>query len=95
MWPDWALYYTLGNFSKPVEKIILPKSPTFLANLCKVVKIFHFAREIILGNFLQFFTGHTGSAMNHSHLKGLSGKYDSQREMKTPICPIVKQIWLV
>ena len=26
---SWALYCTLGNFSKPVETIILLKSPTF------------------------------------------------------------------
>ena len=30
---------------------ILPKSPTFLGNFCKVVKIFHFCSEITLGNF--------------------------------------------
>ena len=37
-WPDWAIYRTLGNFSKPFPKINLPKSPTFLGNLCKVSK---------------------------------------------------------
>ena len=29
VWPDWAISGTLGNFSKPVAKIILPKLPTF------------------------------------------------------------------
>ena len=28
--PDWAIYGTLGNFSKPVATISLLKSPTFL-----------------------------------------------------------------
>ena len=26
VWPDWATYWTLGNFSKPLAPIILPKS---------------------------------------------------------------------
>ena len=52
VWPDWAIYCTLGNFSKPVAKIILPKFTTFLGNFCKVVKMFHFASEIIFGQLL-------------------------------------------
>ena len=31
--------------------IILPKSPKFLGIFCKIVEIFHFARETILDNF--------------------------------------------
>ena len=46
-WPDWAIYRTLGNFSKPVATIILPKSPAFLCNFWKDFKNFHFASEII------------------------------------------------
>ena len=30
VWPDWAIYWTLGHFSKPFATIYLPKSPTFL-----------------------------------------------------------------
>ena len=41
----------LGNFSKPVVTIILPKSSTLLCNFCKGVKIFHFSSKFILGNF--------------------------------------------
>ena len=33
MWPDWAIYCTLGNFSKPTATIIFPKLPTFLGSL--------------------------------------------------------------
>ena len=40
MWPDWAIYFTLGNFSKPVATIILAKLPTFLAIFVKVLKSF-------------------------------------------------------
>ena len=32
VWPDWAIYWTLGNFSKPVATISLRKSRTFLGN---------------------------------------------------------------
>ena len=40
--PDWAIYCSLGDFSKPVATIILPKLPTLLRNFCKGVKITHF-----------------------------------------------------
>ena len=49
VWPDWAIYWTLGKFSKPLATINLPKSPTFLGNFCKGVKIFNFSSEIIFG----------------------------------------------
>ena len=51
VWPDWAIYWTCGNFSKPVATVNLSKSTTFLGNLCKGVKILNFSSEIILGNF--------------------------------------------
>ena len=54
VWPDWAIYCTLDNFSKPVATISLPKSPTFLDNFCKGVKIFHFSSEIIFRNFNRY-----------------------------------------
>ena len=62
VWPDWAIYWTLGYFLKPLPTINLSKSPTFLGNFCKGVKIFHFSIEIILGNFCRllaiFFWSH-------------------------------------
>ena len=41
MWTDWAIYFTLGNFSKPGATINFPKSHTVLGNFCKGAKIFH------------------------------------------------------
>ena len=62
--PDWAIYWTFGNFSKTLAAINLPKSPTFLGNICKNVQIFNFSSEIIFGpTFIDIwwlFTGHTG-----------------------------------
>ena len=55
MWPDWAIYCTLGDFTKPVATNILPKLPTLLGNLCNGVKIVYFSIEII---FWQLFTAH-------------------------------------
>ena len=55
VWPDWASYWTLGNFSKPLATINFPKSPTFLGNFCKGVKIFNFCSEIIFGKLLLTF----------------------------------------
>ena len=63
MWPDWAIYWTLGNFVRPLATINLPKSLTFLWNFCKAVKIYHFSSEIILGQVFidiwRLFSGHT------------------------------------
>ena len=56
------IYQTLGHFLKPLATVNLPKSPTFLGNFYKGVKIFNFSSEIILGNFyrhLAIFSGHT------------------------------------
>ena len=50
--PDWASYWTFGNFSKSLATINLPKCPAFLGNFYKVVKIFHFSCEIIFGQLL-------------------------------------------
>ena len=52
VWPYWAIYCTLGNFTKSVPAIHLPKSPTFLGNVCKGVKIINFSSEIIFGRLL-------------------------------------------
>ena len=57
-------FFTLGNFLKPLATINLLKSPTFLGNFCKAVKIYNFSIEIVLGNFyrhLAIFSGHTAS----------------------------------
>ena len=47
VWPDWAIYWTLGNFLKHLATIIFPNSPTFLGNFGKAVKIYNFPTEII------------------------------------------------
>ena len=52
VWPDWAIYWTLGIFLKPLEIINLSKIHTFLANFCKGVKVIHFSFEIIFGQLL-------------------------------------------
>ena len=45
-------FWTLGNLLKPLATINLPKSPTFLGNFCKGVKIHHISSEIIFGQLL-------------------------------------------
>ena len=50
--PDLAIYWTLGKFIKPLATIKLPKSPTFIRNFCKGVKIDHFSSENIFGQLL-------------------------------------------
>ena len=43
VWPDWVIYRIFKAFGN--------KSPTFLGNFCKGIKIFNFSSEIIFGNF--------------------------------------------
>ena len=53
-----------GQLFKTLTTINLPKSPTFLGNFCKGVKIYHFSSEIIFRQLLQtfgdFFWSHCG-----------------------------------
>ena len=51
VWPDWAIFCTFGYFLKPLAKINLPKSPTFLANFLKVPYSIIFLVKSYLGNF--------------------------------------------
>ena len=55
VWPDWAIYWTLGKFLKPLATINLSKSPAFLGNFCKGVKIYQFSSEIIFRQLLLTF----------------------------------------
>ena len=63
VWPDLAIYWTLGNFLKPLATIKLPQYPPFLGNFCKAVKIIHFSSETIFGQLFiyiwRFLSGHT------------------------------------
>ena len=62
VWPDWAGYWTLGKFSKPLAEINLHKSPTFQGKFCKGVKSIIFLVKSFLSNFyrhLAIFSGHT------------------------------------
>ena len=52
----------LGNLLDFWQQLVLSKSPTFLGNFCKGVKIYHFSTDIIFRQLLltfgEFF-GHT------------------------------------
>ena len=47
VWPDWAIYWLLDKFLKPLAAMNLSKSLAFLGNFCKDVKICQFSSEII------------------------------------------------
>ena len=51
VWPDWAIYCTFGNFSKPIAI----NCPHFWSFLGKCVKMFIFCWEIIFGQLLYTF----------------------------------------
>ena len=62
VWPDLAIFWTLGNFLKRLATINLLKSPTFLGNFCKGIKIYLLLVKSFFGNFyrhLAIFSGHT------------------------------------
>ena len=65
VWPGWAIYRTLGNFSKPVVTISLLKSPTFLAIFC-VSKSLIFLVNSFLGNFYRHLAIFYWSHWSHS-----------------------------
>ena len=68
------IYCTLGNYSKPVATIILPKFHTVVAIFVKVSKVFTFLVKYVLGNFYSnlasFYWSHwSGSTL--TYLKGI------------------------
>ena len=62
VWPDLAIYWTMGNFLKPLTTINWPKSATFLGNFSKVSKSIIIRVKSFLGNFYRhlaiFFWSH-------------------------------------
>ena len=73
VWPDWAIFWTLGHFLKSLAAINLPNSLTFLGNFLKVSKSIIFLVKSFLGNFygyLAIFSGHT-AVQCHSKIKKL------------------------
>ena len=65
VWPDWAIYCTLGNFYNTVATYILPKSRIFRQFL-KLSKSFILLVKSFLAHFFidiwrLFFTGHPGT----------------------------------
>ena len=47
-----GIFLHFWQLFKALATINLPKSPTFLGNFCKGVKIFHFSSEINFGQLL-------------------------------------------
>ena len=88
VWPDLAIYWTLGNFLKPLATIHLPKSPTVLGNFCEGVKnLSYFYWNHFCATFIDiwwFFSGHTacngkfGSNYQSRGLRFTIGQSDKQ-----------------
>ena len=86
--PDWAIYWALGNFLKPLSTINLSKYPTFLGIFCKGVKIYPFSSEIILGNFYRhlaiFFWSHCSPSLRSPSLSHPYGSFHCSSGDRTP-----------
>ena len=87
VWPDWTIYCTLGNHSKPLVTINLPKSPTFLTNFCKCVNIIHFSSEIIFGQLLLTFGDFFWSHWKEATFSPIEGC------MNRPLVNTYKESW--
>ena len=62
VWPDWAIYWTLGKFLKRLATIYLPNLPHSLAIFVKVSKSIDFLVKSFWATFIdiwRFFSGHT------------------------------------
>ena len=53
--PDWAIYWTLGHFLKPLANNYFAQISHIRRQFFKGVKIYHFTGEIILGQLLWTF----------------------------------------
>ena len=87
MCPDWVIYWTLGNFSKPLATIKLPKSSPFLDNFWKVSKSSIFLVKSFLGSFYRYlatFTGHTASHYNDA------GSFKNHKNQEEPTAQVPK-----
>ena len=88
VWPDWAIYCTLGNFSKPWQDIFFPNCPHFQSIFVKVSKSFIILVKSFLGNFywhLAIFTGHTVH-----HIKRASIIAQAEYFANALMCPATK-----
>ena len=57
VWPDWAIYWILDKFLKPLATINLPKSPTFVGNFYGYLATFfwsHCLEAIWIGWFVRW-----------------------------------------
>ena len=70
VWPDWAIFYTLGNFSMPGAIIILPISPTHSRQFLLRCQNLSFTRGILLGQLLWTFGNFFSSRCTLSHTFG-------------------------
>ena len=88
VWPDWAIYFTLGNFSKPAGTIVLPTS---LGNFCKGVKNLSFLVKSFLGNFLWYLV-----TFYWSHCLPPSAEGTRQKLSLTSLCswPPAWLVWI-
>ena len=91
VWPDWAIYWTLGNFIKPLAAINLPKSNTFLGNYWKGVNIYNFSCDF-WANFyrnLGFLSGHTDYCIQFLLNRSLAGAVDRVHSWTTKMLGLV------
>ena len=103
VWPDLAIYWTLGKFLKSLAPIYFPEAPTFLGNFCNGVKIFQV--KSFLGNFYRhlaiFIWSHWAwvwpdlSLFERSWRQITSQKWPKIRQLlgRLQIGPLLKQVF--
>ena len=76
MWPDWAIYWTLGKFYSLWQQLIYPNLPHSLAIFVKVSKSIIFVVKSFLGNFYRHLATFFLVTLDSTHL------FDSKNKFK-------------
>ena len=81
VWPDWVIYWNSCNFSKPAATISLPKSPTFLDNFSKGVKMRNnfWATFIDIWRFLRVTLVFSYLTLGNKSINKSSPRFDTRR----------------
>ena len=88
VWRDWAIYWTLGNFSKPKATINLPKSSTFLGDFWGLKSLIFLVKSFwaTFIDIWRFFSGHTARHHRHFSLGLLATLFSNISFFLYPCC---------
>ena len=97
VWPDWAIFCTLGNFLSLWQQLIVPNCPCYLAICVKVSKSFIFLVKSFYDNFYRhlatFYWSHWWWGLGFSVVRWLNYLINIWPLATLEICPIAIKFW--